>query len=241
MLTAFEMRAAAWRKMKEGALLPLLAGFALLFLLGSLFDAAVNLFGKWQGWITAVPILDVVDQLGITLEPDQEKALAAVTISQATPAYQAATLVVNALWEGVLAFGGSVIAIAAMRGGATAFQALSGFRWPFRTAGLGFLRMLLVFLWSLLLVVPGIRAAYSYRMAFYLLADHPDWAPGQAIAESKRLMHGHRWRLFCLDVSFLGWFLLVGVTRGLAGIFVMPYFATANAAFYEDLLDRDGR
>jgi len=149
--------------------------------------------------------------------------------------------VVNALWEGVLAFGGSVIAIAAMRGGATAFQALSGFRWPFRTAGLGFLRMLLVFLWSLLLVVPGIRAAYSYRMAFYLLADHPDWAPGQAIAESKRLMHGHRWRLFCLDVSFLGWFLLVGVTRGLAGIFVMPYFATANAAFYEDLLDRDGR
>ena len=100
---------------------------------------------------------------------------------------------------------------------------------------------LYVSLWSLLLVVPGIRAAYSYRMAFYLLADHPDWAPGQAIAESKRLMHGHRWRLFCLDVSFLGWFLLVGVTRGLAGIFVMPYFATANAAFYEDLLDRDGR
>ena len=123
MPTAYEMRAAAWRKMKEGALLPLLAGFALLFLLGSLFDAAVNLFGKWQGWITAVPILDVMDQLGITLEPDQEKALAAVTISQATPAYQAATLVVNALWEGVLAFGGSVIAIAAMRGGATAFQA----------------------------------------------------------------------------------------------------------------------
>ena len=54
-------------------------------------------------------------------------------------------------------------------------------------------------------------------------------------------MHGHRWRLFCLDISFFGWFLLVGVTFGLGGIFVMPYFATANAAFYEDLLDRAGR
>ena len=241
MPTAYEMRATAWRKMKEGALLPLLAGFALIFLLGSLFDAAIDVFGKWQGWITHVPLVDVVDQLGLELNPEQEKALGAITISQVTPAYRVAVLFMNALWDGVLAFGGSVIAIAAMREGATAFQALSGFRWPFRTAGLGLLRMVLVVLWSLLLVIPGLCAAYSYRMAFYLLADHPDWTPGQAIAESKRLMHGHRWRLFCLDFSFFGWFLLVGVTRGLAGIFVMPYYATANAAFYEDLLDRDGR
>ena len=54
----------------------------------------------------------------------------------------------------------------------------------------------------------------------------------------KKLMYGHRWRLACLDCSFIGWFLLVFVTWGLAGIFVMPYFAAANAAFYEDLLDR---
>ena len=58
MPTACDMRATAWRKMKEGALLPLLAGFALLFLLGSLFDAAVDVFGKWQGWITHVPLVD---------------------------------------------------------------------------------------------------------------------------------------------------------------------------------------
>jgi len=54
----------------------------------------------------------------------------------------------------------------------------------------------------------------------------------------KKLMYGHRWRLACLDCSFIGWFLLVVATWGLAGIFVMPYFAAANAAFYEDLLDR---
>ena len=54
-------------------------------------------------------------------------------------------------------------------------------------------------------------------------------------------MHGHRWRLFCLDLSFLGWFMLVFATCGLAGIFVIPYHATATAAFYEDLLDRTER
>ena len=77
-------------------------------------------------------------------------------------------------------------------------------------------------------------------MAFLLLADHPDWSPWRAIQESKRLMRGHRWRLACLDASFIGWFLLVVVTFGFAGLFVTPYFATANAAFYEDLLDRTG-
>ena len=244
---AYEMRVAAWRRMKEGGLLPVIAGFALVFLLGKMADTVISQIGTSQGWVENISLLEafvrqgVVAQQELKLTPQQEEVLGAIVIPQMTPAYQAAVIAVNAFWEGVLVFGCSVLTIAVMRGGATAFQALSGFRWPFRTAGLGLLRMLLVFLWSLLLVVPGIRAAYSYRMAFYLLADHPDWTPGQAIAESKRLMHGHRWRLFCLDVSFLGWFLLVGVTRGLAGIFVMPYFATANAAFYEDLLDRAGR
>ncbi len=240
MPTAYDMRATAWRKMKECGLLPLIAGFALLFLLSSLFDAAITLFGKWQGWIEAVPILDVIGQLGIALEPDQEKALATITISQATPAYQAVSFAASALWEGVLAFGASVLAIAVLRGGVAAFQALSGFRWPFLTAALGLLRMLLIVLWTLLFIIPGVRAAYSYRMAFYLLADHPDWSPWRALQESKQLMNGHRWRLFCLDVSFFGWFLLVVIPPGLAGIFVIPYHATAVAAFYEDLLDRAG-
>ena len=106
---------------------------------------------------------------------------------------------------------------------------------------LGVLRMLIVAVVSLLLVLPGIFAAYSYRMVFCLLADNPDWSPARALRESRRLMHGHRWRLACLDLSFVGWFVLTGLTAGLAGIFVLPYFAMANAAFYEDLLDRSGR
>ena len=110
-----------------------------------------------------------------------------------------------------------------------------------RAAALGILRVLVVALGLLLFILPGILASYSYRMAFMLLADNPDWSPWRALRESRQLMYGHRWRLACLDASFIGWFLLVGVTFGLAGLFVMPYYATAHAAFYEDLLNRTGR
>ena len=238
MPTALDIRAAAWRKMKEGGLLSLIAGFALAFLLGSLVDMAIRKFGLWQELIVNVPARDIFDQLGVVVEPEQEKVLDALTIPQIDPVYGVSVLLAKMMWEGILAFGSAVIAISFMRGGATAFQVLSGFRWPFRTASLGLLRALLVFLWSLLLIVPGVCASYSYRMAFYLLADNPDWSPVRALKESKKLMYGHRWRLACLDFSFLGWFLFVVVTWGLAGLFVMPYFAAANAAFYEDLLDR---
>ncbi len=237
---ACEMRAIAWRRMKEGGFWPVLAGFALVFLLGALAETAIRRFGIWQGWIWNMPLLDFLDQMGVAYEPEMEQLLATATIPYVEPGYRLAAAVAHAMWEGVLAFGGAVLAIAVMRGGATAFQAFSGFRWPIRTAALGFLRALLVFLWSLLFLVPGICASYSYRMAFLLLADHPDWSPWRAIQESKRLMRGHRWRLACLDASFIGWFLLVVVTFGFAGLFVTPYFATANAAFYEDLLDRTG-
>ena len=241
MPAACDIRAMAWRRLKEGGLLPALAGFALVYLLGVIVDMAVQRLGLWQGWITNVPVLDLFDRMGLVPEPELEEFLATLTVQQMSPGYQAATIVANALWQGVLAFGSAVIAIAVIRGGATAFQVLSGFRWPVRTAALGFLRTLLVALWSLLLVIPGVCAAYSYRMAFFLLADHPDWSPWKAVTESKRIMRGHRWRLACLDASFIGWFLLVGVTFGFAALFVIPYFVTASAAFYEDLLDRTGR
>lgn len=225
--------------MKEGGLFPALAGFAILFMLGTLADVLIRRFGLAQGWIAEIPICDVVHSIGLTVDSEAAQALVSYTIAWPTPGYQAFSVAVQVLWNGILSFGGAVLAVSVMRGGAVAFQAMSGFRWPFRTMGLGALRTLVVAFFSLLFVIPGIVEAYSYRMAFYLLADHPEWSPWKAMQESRRLMYGHRWRLACLDASFIGWFLLVGVTWGLAGIFVAPYYATANAAFYEDLLDRD--
>ena len=73
--------------------------------------------------------------------------------------------------------------------------------------------------------------------------DHPDWTANQCITESRRLMDGNKWRYFCLLISFIGWWILVFLSsfilNGLAQWFFMPYLESAQAAFYEDLLDRD--
>ena len=183
-----------------------------------------------------------MNQLGGQMVADMHGILGAASIPRINLGYLTAALVADTLFEGIVEFGCCVLAISAVRGGAAAFQALSGFRFPMllRTAALGLLCTLLVLLGTLLFVVPGFMAYYSYRMAFMLLADNPEWSPWRALQESRKLMYGHRMRLFALDASFTGWFMLLLVTN-LAGLFVLPYFATANAAFYEDLLDRSGR
>lgn len=73
---------------------------------------------------------------------------------------------------------------------------------------MNFLQGLYVALWSLLLFIPGVVKAYSYAMTPYIMAEHPGLTSNEAITESRRIMDGNKWRLFCLDLSFLGWELL---------------------------------
>ena len=100
------------------------------------------------------------------------------------------------------------------------------------------LKSLYTYLWSLLLVVPGIVKAYSYAMTDYILADHPEYTATQAINESRRMMDGNKMRLFMLDLSFVGWFLLGACTFGIGLIWVIPYAMTARTHFYEEINDR---
>lgn len=97
---------------------------------------------------------------------------------------------------------------------------------------LGLLQSLFIFLWSLLFVIPGIIKAYSYSMAFYIMQDDPskDWKT--CLDESRAMMDGHKWQLFCLDFSFIGWMILGALCCGIGTIFVMPYQCTARANFY---------
>lgn len=110
-----------------------------------------------------------------------------------------------------------------------------GFDNIFRAIGLTVLSGLFTFLWSLLLIVPGIVASYSYRAAIYILAECPEISPLDALRISKNMMKGRRLRLFLLDLSFIGWFLLTGVTFGIAGLYVIPYFKAADTEFYREL------
>ena len=73
---------------------------------------------------------------------------------------------------------------------------------------MNFLVGLFTFLWSLLLVIPGIIKQYSYAMTPYILAENPGMTATEAITESRRVMDGNKWRLFCLGFSFIGWELL---------------------------------
>lgn len=91
------------------------------------------------------------------------------------------------------------------------------------------------FLWALLLIIPGIVKSYSYAMTEFVLADRPDLAYNEAIEESMRLMQGNKWRLFVLDLSFLGWALLCILTLGIGYLFLAPYMEVAHAHFYADL------
>ena len=95
-----------------------------------------------------------------------------------------------------------------------------------------FLQSLYVLLWSLLLIIPGIIAGYSYAMTEYILAEHPDLTASEAIDCSKQMMSGNRWRLFCMQFSFIGWNLLSALTLGIGSLWVRPYQQAATAAFY---------
>lgn len=91
---------------------------------------------------------------------------------------------------------------------------------------------LLIFAWSLLFIIPGIVASYRYSLAFYILSDHPEYGVRQCVSESKRLMKGHKGRLFCLHFSFIGWAMLNVLTLGIGSLWLNPYRSAAMSAFY---------
>lgn len=100
---------------------------------------------------------------------------------------------------------------------------------------LSLLSFIYTFLWSCLLVIPGIIKYYSYIMAPYILEDDPSLGGNAAITKSKEMMKGHRWELFCLQLSFIGWGLLTCLTCGIGSFWLLPYMAKADAEFYNNL------
>ena len=130
---------------------------------------------------------------------------------------------------------------------------------------MNFLMGLYTLLWTLLFIIPGLIKTYSYAMTPYILAENPGMTATDAITESRRIMDGNKWRLFCLGFSFIGWGLLcaapaliaLGIVSGIAvetqslavflwlvpasipsfigSLFLTPYQEAAYAAFYRDV------
>ncbi len=101
------------------------------------------------------------------------------------------------------------------------------------------LTMLLVqvytFLWTLLLIVPGIIKGCSYAMTPFILREHPELSYNAAIEKSMAMMEGNKMKFFLLCLSFIGWAILCVFTLGIGYLFLYPYIYTSFVAFYEDL------
>ena len=235
----------AWAKLGENggwatAMIGCLLAFAMAFAVNSAVQSACGLVEmKIMIKKTMMQVMQDMED-GVISDGSLNAIELAIAKVMSLPSLAAFSIAkfVDCYVESVVVFGLSALSIAVMRGGARVGHAFSGFGESWSTLWLMALSHIYIFCWSLLLVVPGIMAAFSYALIYLVKVDHPGWSAERCIDESKRLMHGNRLRYFCLCLSFAGWWLLGFATFGLALVFVIPYFNAARAAFYEDLLDR---
>ena len=108
----------------------------------------------------------------------------------------------------------------------------------FGQIGTGICTNLLAFIrifFGMLLIIPGIVMSYSYAMRNYVMAEHPELNAREVLRESRRIMRGNRFRLFCLEMSFIGWALLSILTLGVGFLWFVPYQQAAIATFYREV------
>lgn len=90
--------------------------------------------------------------------------------------------------------------------------------------------------YTMIFIFPGIIAAYDYAMVPFIQAEHPEYSAKKCMEKSKNMMFTNRWDLFCLEMSFIGWAMLAGLTFGIGNLWLDPYVNTSRAIFYRNLL-----
>ena len=152
------------------------------------------------------------------------------------------TYVLTALLTAVLGAGFSLYCMAVRRGErAECLTLFDGFSFVGKLIALNVVESLLIILWSMLFVIPGIVAAYRYRFAYYNILTDGSLSASEAIALSCRQTAGMKMDLFVLDLSFIGWEIVSNLTYGLLNIWLMPYKTLAELAYFEEGQRRMGR
>ena len=103
-----------------------------------------------------------------------------------------------------------------------------------RKFGVALVRSILIGLLLCLFIIPGIICYYNYYFAYTIMSENPNLGVKDALKLSKQMSRGHKGELFALDLSFLGWLLLVPITFGLISIYTLPYYNTTKALYYEN-------
>jgi len=114
-------------------------------------------------------------------------------------------------------------------------QVLEGFKQFSRAFTTYLLIAIYVFLWMLLLIVPGIIAALGYTMTFFIMAENPEMPATEAMRRSKQMMFGHKWELFNLGLSFLGWLIVSALTFGIGLLWLQSYVMASVTIFYHKI------
>lgn len=109
--------------------------------------------------------------------------------------------------------------------GATSSAAVGG------TGSLGILS-LIGFILLIVSVIWMIPRSYSYQLAYIIAADKTDLNSKEAVEKSAEMMNGNRWKLFCLQFSFIGWSILAILSLGIGLLWLVPYLQFALIVFY---------
>ena len=145
-------------------------------------------------------------------------------------------LVVRLALSGAMSMGRATYSLNLIDGVEAEFADLFvGFRRFYDALIMNVVSILMVFLGALLFVVPGIILGYAYAMAPYILAETPDISGTEALRMSRQMMKGHKWELFWLELTFIGWSILAAFTLGLGNLALAPYQGVSKASFYRDV------
>ncbi len=167
-------------------------------------------------------------------------ALLTVVISMIAQAIPKVGFIISLLISGPVSIGLYIFSLTIARHEkAKIEQIFEGFE-SFKNGVIAYV-LLVVFtiLWTLLLIVPGIIAAYSYSMTFLIMAEDKSIEPLAAIAKSKEMMLGNKWKLACLQFRFIGWALLCIPTIGIGFFWFLPYMTISIVEFYNDIKAND--
>jgi uncharacterized membrane protein len=147
-----------------------------------------------------------------------------------------ATLIVT----GPLVLGLTLFSLSIARDENARFEQLfDGFKNFGLALGAYLLMVLFIFLWMLLLIIPGIVASIRYAMTFYIIADNPGIGPLDAIDKSKEMMYGYKMKFFLLVLIFIGLSLLCILTLGIGFLWLIPFINVTTAKFYDDIKNRN--
>lgn len=160
-------------------------------------------------------------------------ALTAGTPSQFSPISSLITIIIG----GPFALGAVIFTLnIAKKDGS---EKMENIFWGFKRFGKALLTYVLmiifVLLWTLLLIIPGIIAAFAYSMVFYIIAEDEEISAMDALKKSRAMMDGYKWKFFFLSLRFIGWGLLCILTLGIGYFWLLPYMQVAIANFYLDV------